>query len=106
MTSVRIRRLDDGYLVIDDRGATTWEGAAVTLADAEALADNRLHPRGPSAPPRMVRPNITTGGYDEPTPGLAAGEPFDAPEHPLAAAQYARAADETERCVGSLCGHD
>lgn len=77
---IRIRRLDDGYLVTDDGGLIVWEAAAVTLADAEALARNRVHPRAPSAPPRCM----PTSGYAEDAmpPALDAGPPVDSPEFP------------------------
>lgn len=89
MTGIRIEVLDDGYLVEDKRGPRTWRGAAVTMADAEALAANRLHPRGPSAPPRKVVHE--NSGYAEP--------------HPLAALQYDQAVGDAE-CVGGVCSID
>jgi hypothetical protein len=87
--SIRIRKLDDGYLVTDDRGDRIWEAAAVTMADAQALADNRLSPRGPSAPPRKVVHE--NSGYAEPPP--------------MAALQYAQATGD-EACIAGLCSVD
>lgn len=85
--NISIRKLDDGYLVTDHRGPQAWEGAAVTLADAEALARHRVNPRGPSPPPTC----LPTSGYDEP--------------HPLAALQFSQATDGAE-CVGGVCSID
>jgi hypothetical protein len=89
--SIRIRKLDDGYLVEDSRGARVWEGAAVTMADAQALADNRLNPRGPSAPP--------TGGAVKENSGYAE-------LHPLAQIQIAQANGDDAPCVGGICSLD
>lgn len=88
--SIRIRKLDDGYLVTDDRGPRAWEGAAVSLADAEVMAQHRLSPRLPSPPPcgAGVKEN---SGYAEP--------------HPLAALQFEQATDGAE-CVGGICSAD
>lgn len=90
MTGIRIEVLDDGYLVEDTRGPRTWRGAAVTMADAQALADHRVNPRGPSAPPRQAS-SMENSGYAEP--------------HPLAALQFAQATDGAE-CVGGVCSAD
>jgi hypothetical protein len=77
--SIRIRRLDDGYLIVDDRNGHVWEGAAVTLADAEQLARHRMAPAIPPPPPTCM----ATSGYDETMPpALAAGPPLDSPERP------------------------
>lgn len=87
---VWIRPLDEGAVVIDDRGPIRWECAAVSMLDAQAIAENRLHPRGPSAPPRGdVRPN---SGYDE-TP-------------PLAQIQFEQATGDGAQCVGGFCSLD
>lgn len=73
--SIRIRKLDDGYLVTDSRGPTIWEGAAVTMADAEVMAQYRLNPHLPSPPPRMA-----TSGYAEEQPSALALRQFEAAE--------------------------
>jgi hypothetical protein len=86
--SIRIETLDDGYLVVDTRGPRTWRGSAVTKADAELMAENRLNPRLPSPPPG---PCLATSGYDEP--------------HPLAAVQYAQATGDAD-CIGGICSLD
>ena len=93
--SIRIRRLDDGWLVTDDRGPVVWEAAAVTMADAQALADNRLNPRGPSAPPGAVHIQSVT----------PPGAPLVVEISPLAALQFAQATGDAP-CTGSLCGTD
>lgn len=85
--SIRIERLDDGFLVVDDRGPMAWRGAAVSLKDAEVMAEHRLNPRLPTPPP-----NITTGGYDEPIP-------------PLAARQFDQAMGDAA-CLGGVCSQD
>ena len=90
--SIRIRKLDDGYLVTDDRGPRIWEGAAVSMADAEIMAEGRLNPRLPSPPPG---PGQSNSGYAE-----------DAPTHPLAERQFEQATGASGRCVGSLCELD
>lgn len=93
--SIRIRKLDDGYLVTDSRGPQVWEGAAVSMADAEVMANNRLAPRLPSPPPGAPTPAVClpTSGYAEPEP------------HPLAAAQYDQATGGAP-CVGGVCALD
>lgn len=93
MTGIRIEVLDDGYLVVDARGPQTWRAAAVTLADAEALARHRASPRIPSPPPGRCLEN---SGY---------AESFDPPEHPRAALQYAQATEDTP-CIGGVCSMD
>ena len=90
MTGIRIEVLDDGYLVEDTRGPRTWRAAAVTLADAQALADNRVSPRGPSAPPRQAAA-MENSGYAEP--------------HPLALRQFDQAVGDAE-CIGGVCSID
>jgi hypothetical protein len=91
--SIRIRKLDDGYLVTDSRGPQVWEGAAVSKADAEVMAENRLAPRLPAPPPG--RNGVTDhGGYAEAQP-----------PHPLAAAQFDQATGDAS-CVGGVCTMD
>lgn len=87
--SIQIRRLNDGYLVTDNRGPTIWEGAAVTFLDAQTMAENRLNPRLPSPPPCVE-------GYTTPTAsgGLT-----------LAEVQFDQATGDRE-CVGGLCSMD
>jgi len=53
---IRIRPLDDGYLVTDTRGPVVWQGAAVTLSDAEQMSRYRLNPGLPTPPPGPMRP--------------------------------------------------
>jgi hypothetical protein len=86
MSGILIRKLDDGYLVTDQRGPRVWEGAAVTMADAETLARHRANPWTATPPPCLP-----ASGYDEP--------------HPLAAVQYAQATGDAE-CVGGICSVD
>ena len=86
--TIRIEPLDDGYLVVDTRGPRTWRAAAVTMADAEALAQHRVSPRGPEPPPGAIKSN---SGYDEPPP--------------LAAIQYAQAVCDAD-CVAGTCSID
>lgn len=86
--SIRIRKLDDGYLVTDDSGARVWEGAAVSLGDAEVMARHRAAP-WTAAPP----PCLENSGYAESV-------------HPLADRQFEQATGEIGPCVGSLCGSD
>lgn len=98
--TLRIEALDEGYIVVDTRGPRTWRAAAVTEADALALAENRISPRIPSAPPRPW------------TRALERGEPFDAPEFPpnceghsgefLAQAQH-EAATDGDDCTATAC---
>lgn len=91
--SIRIIALDDGYLVEDSRGPRTWQGAAVSFADAEVMAENRLNPRLPAPPPGPVTHSGATdhGGYAEP--------------HPLAQAQFDQATGDAS-CVGGVCTMD
>lgn len=86
--SIRIETLDDGYLVVDTRGPRTWRGAAVTMADAEVMAENRLNPRLPAPPPG---PCLASSGYAE--------------AHPLAQAQFDQATGDAP-CVGGVCSLD
>lgn len=85
--SIRIRKLDEGYLVTDDSGPRTWEGAAVSQADAEVMARYRAQPW--TAPPP---PCLSNSGYAEPV-------------HPLAAAQFDQATGDAA-CVGGVCTAD
>lgn len=87
--SIRIRKLDDGYLVSDDSGPRLWEGAAVSLADAETMARHRSNPWTAAAPPRCLE----NSGYAEAV-------------HPLAERQFEQATGGNPNCVGSLCSAD
>jgi hypothetical protein len=89
--SILIRKLDDGYLVTDNRGPVVWEGAAVTFNDAQTMAENRLNPRLPSPPPGKCNDGYPAA---EPSGGLT-----------LAEAQFDQAIG-TRECVGSLCSLD
>lgn len=108
--SIRIRKLDDGYLVTDDRGARVWEGAAVSFADAEVMAESRLNPRLPAPPPGH---NGATdhGGYAEARPepcGVVDARNGQEPTRSgqvLAQAQFDQATGDAP-CVGGVCTMD
>ena len=93
---IRIRPLDDGYLVTDTRGPQVWQGAAVTLSDAEQMARYRLNPGLPTPPPGPVRPPSEWGPPN-----------CDFVSHPqageaLAQAQH-EAAESGEQCTSGAC---
>lgn len=112
--SIRIRKLDDGYLVTDDRGPRVWEGAATTEADAKIMAAHREKPWTAAPPPGTVVLAPSAGTYNGATGygGYAEAQPVTPPEacavvqpHPLAAAQFDQATGDAS-CVGGFCAVD
>lgn len=103
MSGILIRKLDDGFLVTDQRGPKVWEGAAVSLVDAENMARHRVHPWTAAPPPG---PCLPTSGYNELHPSPAdSGQEHAQGGHHLAAVQYAQATGDAE-CIGGICSLD